>query len=368
MAPLLSSTGPLATSYDVALVDLDGVVYVGPLAVPAAPAALAQARRDGMRLAFVTNNAARPPAVVAEHLNALGIPAQAGDVITSAQAGAHYLADRLPAGARVLVCGTSGIVEALRERGLQPVFSADEEPAAVLQGYSPSLDWAQLAEAAVAIRRGALWVATNLDRTVPSARGLLPGNGSMVAALRHATGAQPLSTGKPDPRMHLETVERSNALRPIVVGDRLDTDIEGARAVGCDSLLVFSGVTTPRELLNAVPEHRPDYLAADLSGLGHAHPRVDIGERSVRCGGWLASEVGGAIHLSSAGAAPGEARSMAAGPDLHSDSSPNGRDNSIDDGLDGLRAVAALYWEVGSRTVRGDDPLAEAAIEEWGIG
>src|SRR6185437_1343231 len=128
----------------------------------------------------------------------------------------------------VLVVGTTGLIEALRERGLNPVESADESPQAVVQGYSPLTDWAKLAEGAVAINRGLLWVATNLDPTVPSPRGPLPGNGSLVAALRHATGAEPVATGKPDPTMHRESVQRSAAERPIVVGDRLDTDIEGA--------------------------------------------------------------------------------------------------------------------------------------------
>ena len=232
--------------HDVAMLDLDGVVYVGAGAVPAAPLALAAAREAGMRLAFVTNNAARPPAAVVAHLVELGIPAVVEEVITSAQTAAHYLARQLPPGSPVLVIGTTGLVEALQERGLTPVFSAEDQPLAVVQGYSPELSWRQLAEGMVAIRQGAQWVATNLDATVPSPRGPLPGNGSLVAALRHATGIEPFATGKPDPTMHAETVERTRAQRPIVVGDRLDTDIEGATRVGCASLLVLSGVTDRR--------------------------------------------------------------------------------------------------------------------------
>ena len=160
-----------------------------------------------MRLAFVTNNAARPPSAVVAHLIELGIPAEVEEVITSAQTAAHYLARRLAPGSPVLVVGTTGLTEALQEHGLTPVFSADDRPLAVVQGYSPELDWRQLAEGAIAIRHGAQWVATNLDATVPSPRGPLPGNGSLVAALRHATGVDPVSTGKPDPTMHGETVE-----------------------------------------------------------------------------------------------------------------------------------------------------------------
>ncbi len=357
---LKATTKSLAVDYDVALLDLDGVVYVGSNAVSAAPRALSDARTAGMRLAFVTNNAARPPAAVAEHLATLGIDAQASDVITSAQAAAHYLAQRLPASAAVLVCGTTGIVEALREEGLRPVFSAEEAPVAVVQGYSPTLQWTQLAEAAVAIQRGALWVATNLDRTVPSARGPLPGNGSMVAALQYATGKEPISTGKPDPTMQAETVRRSAARHPIVVGDRLDTDIEGARAVGCDSLLVLSGVTTPAQLLLAPPGQQPDYLAADVSGLGYAHPVVAAGNGWTACGTWRAEMIGTDVELTSTARAGATARTHAADGDQ-----PAG---ATRDGLDGLRACAVLCWQTGAGTVRGADPVAVQYVREWRIG
>jgi glycerol-1-phosphatase len=296
-ASLTASPRALATTYDVALLDLDGVVYVGSDAVPGVPEALADVRRAGVRLAFVTNNAARTPDAVAGHLQALGIPADPGEVITSAQAAAHHLADLLPPGARVLVVGTTGLVTALRERGLTPVGSADDDPAAIVQGYSPDLDWKLLAEGAVAIRRGLPWVATNLDPTVPSPRGPLPGNGSLVAALRHATGRTPVTTGKPDPAMHRESVERAQAQRPIVVGDRLDTDIEGAAAVGCPSLLVLSGVTSAAELLAAGPLHRPDYLARTVGGLLTAHPAVEHAGAAARCGGWQASASSGELTL-----------------------------------------------------------------------
>ena len=351
---------PLTEVYDVALLDLDGVVYVGPDAVPGVPQALAQARERGMRLAFVTNNAARPPQVVAEHLTELGIAASADEIITSAQAAARYLADRLAPGARVLVLGTTGLYEALQERGLTPVGSADDGAEAVVQGYSPDLDWRLLAEGAVAITRGLPWVATNLDPTVPSPRGSLPGNGSLVAALRHATGKTPVSTGKPDPTMHRESLLRSQAERPIVVGDRLDTDIEGANAVGCPSLLVFSGVTTAAELVQAPAELRPTYLAPDLAGLLVAHPEPVIFEGGARCGAWQARLDGGAdgpITLTRPGSADAPAPDAAGGDDF-----------------DALRAVCAAAWAHGDHpaAVRidagfgrpGADEAATAAVEQ----
>lgn len=322
LGPLAPSGAPLCETYDVALLDLDGVVYIGASAVPGAAEALARVRDRGMRLAFVTNNAARPPKAVAEHLTELGIRAEPDEVITSSQAAARYLAEILPAGASVLVVGTVGLDDALRERGLRPVRTADDGPAAVVQGYSPTLDWALLAEGCVAILRGLPWVATNLDPTVPSARGPLPGNGSLVAALRHATGKTPTVTGKPDPHMHLETVRRTGAQAPIVVGDRLDTDIEGANAALCPSLLVFSGVTHPLDLVHAAPAHRPTYLGADLGALLVRHPAVRRDDAGTTCGPWTARADGARIVLAGAGHSVTESA----------------------DGLDAVRAVCAEAW------------------------
>jgi HAD superfamily hydrolase (TIGR01450 family) len=345
---LKASTTPLVDAYDVAMLDLDGVVYVGPGAVPAAPVALSAARSAGMRLAFVTNNAARPPSAVVDHLVELGIPAGVEEVITSAQTAAHYLSRQLPPGAAVLVVGTTGLVEALKERGLTPVFSADDNPVAVVQGYSPELNWRQLAEAMVAIRNGARWVATNLDATVPSPRGPLPGNGSLVAALRHATGIEPFATGKPDPTMHAETVERTGARRPIVVGDRLDTDIEGAARVGCASLLVFSGVTDPSLLLAAPAGQRPDYLADDVAGLLTTHPGVVAVDGGTTCGRWSARRDGLAIVLSALGGPEDDERQPAGGPD--------GSDRA--EQLDALRALCELAWTTGNAPVRAEGRAA----------
>ena len=341
---------PLSQCYDVAMLDLDGVVYVGPDAVPGAPQALERARGDGMRLAFVTNNAARTPQAVAQHLTELGISAEADEVITSSQAAARYLADRLPAGARILVLGTTGLIEALVERGLTPVKDAEGQVDAVVQGFSPRMDWALLSEGAVAINRRVPWVATNVDPTVPSPRGPLPGNGSLVRALQHATRVDPVVTGKPDPTMHRETVLRTGAKTPLVVGDRLDTDIEGANAVGCDSVLVFSGVTTLPDLLRASARHRPTYLGQDLSEILVPHPPVDVDASAARCGRW---------HAVVERSEPGHARATLSAVDAAADSTHldgavadrrPARSSSLDgsgydeDQLDAIRALCAALW------------------------
>jgi glycerol-1-phosphatase len=351
---LISCERPPAIEYDVALLDLDGVVYVGRDAVPEAASALREARGLGMRLAFVTNNAARTPADVAAHLSDLDVGAEPSDVVTSAQAAAHYLADRVPPNSRVLVVGTTGLEVALRERGLVPVSSAEDDPVAVVQGYSPDLTWHQLAEGTVAILRGLPWVATNLDPTVPSPRGPLPGNGSMVAALRYATGRTPIATGKPDPTMHQESVQRSGAQRPIVVGDRLDTDIEGATAVGCPSMLVMTGVTTARDLVAARPRHRPSLIAPDLRGLLTGHPGVERVADGFRCRQWTARVVG---------------TDIVARRDIKAQTSSESM-NDTDDRLDVLRAICGASWaeDDGERlTVRGADEASRDAIAALGF-
>ncbi|MCX5344459.1 HAD hydrolase-like protein [Streptomyces atratus] len=299
--PSGSSTA-LNEAYDTALLDLDGVVYAGGHAIVHAVESLGAARDGGMHLAYVTNNALRPPAAVAEHLTELGVPAEPADVITSAQAVARLMADQLPAGARVLVVGGEGLCVALRERGLVPVESADDEPVAVAQGYGgPDMTWGRFAEAAYAIARGVPWFASNTDLTIPSARGIAPGNGAAVEVVRIATGAEPQVAGKPLPPMHRETVLRTGAERPLVVGDRLDTDIEGAFNGGVDSLLVLTGVTDAAQLVAAEPKHRPTYVDADLRGLLTGQPEVVRAGDGFGCGGWTASVRGGDLVLEGGG-------------------------------------------------------------------
>lgn len=258
---------PLAGLYDTALLDLDGVVYRGTDAVPNAVPALLSAAGAGMRLAYVTNNASRTPQAVASHLRELGLPADAQDVVTAAQAVARIIAEQVPEGARVLAIGGDGLRQALLEHRLTLVNSAEDNPAAVVQGYRPDTMWKDLAEAAYAIQRGAPWFAANTDRTMPTARGIAPGNGALVGAVAAATGTWPTVAGKPEPGLHRETMIRTKAQRPLVVGDRLDTDIEGANRAGVDSLLVLTGVTRLQDLKDAPKEHQPTYLAQDLRGL-----------------------------------------------------------------------------------------------------
>ncbi|MCW2600624.1 MAG: yutF 1 [Frankiales bacterium] len=293
------STAPLCEAYDAALLDLDGVLYVGADPVPHAVDAITQARRRGMRTAFVTNNASRRPDVVAAHLSELGIAAEPEDVVTSAQAAVGYLAARLAPGSRVLVLGTDGLAAEVSDGGFLAVRKA-EGAAALVQGLSPTTAWTDLAEASVAIRAGALWVAGNTDSTYPSSRGPLPGNGALVQALVTATGQHPVVVGKPEPELHRASVERVGATRPLVVGDRLDTDVLGAVRAGCDSLLVLTGVTDREQLLAAPEGMRPTYVSSDLRGLLVPHEAPVVEGDVATCGDAKAWYDGGQVRTSGA--------------------------------------------------------------------
>ncbi len=319
-APLSDGTPqPLVSRHDVALLDLDGVLYIGPDAVPGAAEAVAAASRAGLRPAFVTNNASRTPASVAAHLTELGIPAEESDVVTSAQAVATLVSGRVAAGAPVLVVGGEGLRVALTERGLRPTATA-EDAAAVVQGFAPDVSWTLLAEGAYAVTAGLPWLASNLDATIPTPRGIAPGNGALVQVIAGATGRRPDAVaGKPETPLHDEAVRRTGARRPIVVGDRLDTDIEGANNAGVPSLLVLTGVAGPAGLVQARAGLRPTYVSTGLAdGLLEPHPAVDEQDGAWSCGGWRVrrgTAAGGGLQVSGEGAP-----------------------------LDGLRAVSVAAW------------------------
>jgi glycerol-1-phosphatase len=306
---------PLDTAYDVALLDLDGVVYLGGTAIPGAAQALRKADAAGMRLAYVTNNAFRTPAAIAVLLTSFGVAATPQDVVTSAQAAARLLAERLPAGAPVLVVGGSGLRMAVRERGLRPVSTAADRPQAVVQGFAPDISYSILAEGGLAVAAGALFVGSNGDHTVPSRRGRQPGNGSLLQVIATATGVQPVLAGKPEPPLHNESVLRTSARNPLVVGDRLDTDIEAASRVQADSMLVLTGVAQPADAVLAPPSQRPAYLAEDLTGLLEPHPEITREDGRFGCGGWTAFLDGDRLALTGDGAR-----------------------------IDGLRALCAAAW------------------------
>lgn len=327
-------TNSLLDHYDALLLDLDGTVYHGSMPIQGAVNGVIAAHQAKVPVRFVTNNASKSPAQVAEHLRALGVPADPVEVATSAQAGARALADAVRPGTLVLVVGTESLEAEVHAVGLRTTRAFSDEVGAVIQGHSPDTAWQQLAEACLAITSGAVWVACNVDPTLPTERGQLPGNGSMVAALVTATGETPEVAGKPSPGLFAEAARAAGASNALVVGDRLDTDIAGAAAAEVDALLVLSGVTTPAGLLAAPDGQHPRYLGADLGSVTRPAPELAIGERAQ----WRIEATDGVLDVRGTG-----------------------------DGLSLLRALCVPAWTAGTTDVRPLDDGARSAVSSLGL-
>mgnify|MGYP006268911497 CR=1 FL=1 len=313
--PLQQTSEVLATAYDAALLDLDGVIYIGDDAVPGVVPFLNQANQEhGIALTCITNNAARSATTVAGHLQQLGLAVTVDDVVTSAQAAAAELARLVPQSSTVYILGSPDLAAEIEAVGLTPSQDPDAHYEAIVQGYWPDMPWRMLAVATKIINAGALWVATNTDWTIPTQYGTSPGNGTMVQALKIATGKEPvLVAGKPESPLMYTAINRTGATRPLMIGDRLDTDIWAANRINIDSLLVFSGVTDVLELFNATPELRPTYLAWDASGITEPMTAVAVDHGLVMLGDWRVAGDG----LSGKG-----------------------------DALDAIRALAVAVWEL----------------------
>jgi glycerol-1-phosphatase len=329
----------LAQEHDCLLLDLDGTVFRGHEPTPGAVETLAVV---GPRVLFITNNASRGPAEVAEHLCAMGFTAKPDDIVTSAQSAARLLQEQLQPGAAVLIVGTDSLAAEVRKVGLKPVRQWSDGPVAVVQGHSPQTGWPDLAEAALAIRGGALWVAANVDKTLPSERGLLPGNGAMVAALRAATDSKPQVAGKPEPTLLMDALARGKFRSPLVVGDRLDTDIAGANAARLPSLHVLCGVSTAADTVRAAVGQRPNYIAEDLRSLRARADSLRIGPHRA----WNVDVSPRAVTVRSTGHDPGDSLSV-------------------------VRATASAVWnaQLDGRPIvlmAGDD-IARQAMERWSM-
>ena len=312
-ATLLGSEQPLCTAYDVALLDLDGVCFAGQARVPHAADNVNAARKAGMHLSFVTNNASRAPQTVVDKLADNDIIAEASEVFSAAMDAAAMLTEHVEPGSMVLVVGGDGVRQAL------------------LEGWDPAVDWALLSEGVYAINAGALHVATNLDATLPTERGFALGNGSLVAAIVHASGKEPLAGGKPFPGIYTRALKRAGGTRPLAVGDRLNTDHVGARAAGIPGLHVLTGVSDARDVICAPATERPSFLHTDLRGLTEPHPepvRVEVdGQVWWRVGNRSARVLGSRLELQDSGAV----------------TSPDGSAVRID--LNSYRVLAVAAWD-----------------------
>ncbi|MGV8884985.1 MAG: HAD-IIA family hydrolase [Microbacteriaceae bacterium] len=310
---------------DLILADLDGVVYKGADAIPHAIESLNRAAAR-VRVGYLTNNASRTAASVAQHLTDLGLTVDPDDVVTSPQAAMRVLKTLVEPGATILVIGGEGLTDELEKSGYAVTRSALDNPAAVVQGFSPDIAWVHLAEAAFAMNASLEvqipWVATNTDWTIPQARGTAPGNGTLVSAVHTAIGRLPVVAGKPEVPMFDVASERFGAKHPVVIGDRLDTDILGANRAGFASVLVLTGIDQAKQVLAAVPDQRPTFIVNDLRELHEPYPAVTESRR----GGSVVYSVGDAVVVRS-------------GENVHVEQA--GSD------IDRLRAGTAAIWNSG---------------------
>ena len=276
--------GVLASKYDSLLLDLDGVVYQGAQAVVNAVESINRATDSGIQVGYLTNNSSRRPETIAEQLLGFGINAKHDQIVSSASAGVMLLATKITAGSKVLVVGGDGLRHAVTEQGFEVVDHASNAPAAVIQGFSPDVSWKELAQASFAIQGGAIWIATNQDWTVPVEQGIAPGNGTLVGAVHTAVGILPEIAGKPFRPIFDQALKQLGIKNPLMVGDRLDTDIRGANTAGIDSAAVMTGIVTRKELLAANPEDRPKFILQDLTGLLKRYQSPKSTKRGAKCG------------------------------------------------------------------------------------
>lgn len=283
---------------DAVLADLDGVVYAGHLAIPHAVESLNRVA-ETITVGYITNNASRTDAAVAEQLRGFGLGVKPSDVITSPQAAVRLLRTKVPDGSLILVVGGEGLVVELEKAGYRITRSAEDGPDAVVQGFAPEVGWEHLAEAAYALQTDGRpnelpWIATNTDWSIPRARGIAPGNGTLVSAVHTAVGRLADVAGKPETPIFEEAKKRFSSESPLFIGDRLDTDILGANRAGIASALVLTGIDRPKHVLAAPAGSRPTYILRDARGLLEPYPvtrfsddrsEASVGEAVVRIEG-----------------------------------------------------------------------------------
>lgn len=306
--------------YDAVLCDLDGVIYEGTHAIDDAPETINFFKQLGIPVGYVTNNSSRKPETIAEQLAGFGIHAVPDDVIGSAKTGVDILRTLIAPGAKVLVVGGEGLRSRVVEAGFELVKSSDDQPAAVIQGFDPSVAWTDLAEASYSIAGGAKWVATNQDWTIPREKGIAPGNGTLVSAVHTAVGQLPIVAGKPEPAIFRTAVDALQVSSAVFVGDRIDTDIRGANRAELDSILVMTGIATRKEVLGAKPEDRPTYIIGTMAEMVKPYDAPKKTKHGFACQGAEVELLGNKVMVTH-----GDPKSLAA-----------------------LRAAAAVIW--GSST------------------
>lgn len=254
MIPTTDAGSLRQASIGALLFDMDGVIYRGNAAIPGAAALIANLQAHQIPFLFLTNNATLTAAQFQAKLAILGIYVDQAAVFTSSMATAAWLSRQAPPGAPVLVVGEAGLRQPVLAAGLT-VVTDWRQAAWVAVGLDREATWSSLRDAALAIRAGARFVATNSDATLPSEEGELPGAGALVAFLRTATGVEPTVVGKPQVAMFEQALARLGIIpaQAIMVGDRVETDIVGGQAAGLRTIGVLSGVSSAAAFAQAVP-------------------------------------------------------------------------------------------------------------------
>ena len=279
---MFRSAPNLLQQFDGLLLDLDGCVYRGGQGIPGAVDFLIS---TDAKHGYITNNSSRTAEQIAQQLVGFGISVQPAAIFGSAQVAAKLLKKELPAGAGVLVVGGDGLRVAVEAAGFRVLsHGRDEMPAAVVQGFSPKISWEDLAEASYAVAAGAAWYASNNDWTIPLERGVAPGNGTLVSAVHTATGTFPKYAGKPAPEIFWLAQRELGLQQPLVVGDRLDTDIRGAHAAGMPAAWVLSGIDGPKQLFAASKEDRPEFILEHLGRAAEPYPELKQTKYGFRSG------------------------------------------------------------------------------------
>ncbi|MEY4417687.1 MAG: hypothetical protein RIQ88_125 [Actinomycetota bacterium] len=271
-------------NYDVLLADLDGVVYEGSKPIRDAVASINELQATGVQVGYVTNNSSRKQSTIAEQLREFGLSVQPKDIFSSGKIAVDLLQTKISPGAKVFVVGGEGLRSFVADAGFEIVTSSEDGPSAVIQGFAPDVSWKDLAEAAYSIQRGAIWIATNNDWTLPQERGIAPGNGTLVSAVHTAVGDFPIFAGKPEPAIFQAAALGMQAKRAFFVGDRLETDILGANQAKLDSAVVLTGIASKKDVLAARAEERPTYVLETLADLLQDYPVIKETKRGFSCG------------------------------------------------------------------------------------
>jgi 4-nitrophenyl phosphatase len=243
------------------ILDMDGVLHVGPHPVEGLQTFMDFVRRRSIELMYVTNNSTMTPEALCERLSGFGIQADVSQMITSATATAGYLTDIFPNGGTVFLIGEEGLYQAVKEAGFE---IRDKMPMAVVVGMDRKFDYQKISTAATAVLAGARFIACNVDSGAPKPGGIAPGAGSMVAAIQAVVQIPPVEIGKPEPRMFYEAIQRMG-LEPeecVAIGDRLDIDIASAQLAGLPSILVLSGMTRLEMIEGS--QYPPDLVYTDI--------------------------------------------------------------------------------------------------------